>query len=288
MELITEFFYDIFRRLIPGLVAIFLWRNELAKVFAAHHGFPFKARVILDGHHDFPLVMFIASILLGAWILGFAIQRATGFFCALAGALGRQLGWAAHLKRFRDFVGFVTPRQDEWKTGSDVEREKRRQAFLGLGEKEMSRSLWVIFLSSECIHFYPVFKFDAHLPSTFCFVASLFFFGSWVLGVTVDPEINPDKQIRVPGNECEIEREPVGMGAVLQAVCLLCLLSLALGSVGLFLVGLPLIMIVWLMVIKYVCPKCKNPVASNEVRLCPACSAKLRPGKLGRREAVGL
>jgi hypothetical protein len=74
-DLISEFFYDGIRRVIPGLVVITLYyHKEVVKAFDIHHGLFF--------------VMLNAGILLAAWLVGFVIEQIMAMFSAVCWKLG--------------------------------------------------------------------------------------------------------------------------------------------------------------------------------------------------------
>lgn len=210
MELVTEFFYEIFRRIIPGLVAIALyWRHELVSFFNTRKGFSLEIGDVsfsyvpwdfLDGHHDFLVVVFIAVLLLAGWLVGFVIQTGMGLVFGIVGAMV----WEPRGRGVLRWVRNRLPRshiQNEKENTHGDDREKRRQTYLTYAEKEMSRSLWAIFLFAGTIDVHPC-SIGLHCPSKFFFLAFLAFFWSWILGVIIDADlvINNPRANRIPPN----------------------------------------------------------------------------------------
>ena len=138
-ELISEFFYEGIRRIIPGLIVIALyWHTEAERSFGAHKYFA-------SG------IVFVACVLWVAWLIGFVIGQVT----VILGTsfLPRIDRW---LDRFVKFPGVGPNRttksphvESEGKSKKVVleeNREKRRYRLLCVAEKEMSRSLIAIFV----------------------------------------------------------------------------------------------------------------------------------------------
>lgn len=76
--------------------------------------------------------------------------------------------------------------------------------------------------------------------------------------------------------EYQIEKktEMAGAGCLIQGVGVLVIIFGFWFIVPIFL-GLGLIFWGGRMAIKYICPQCKNPLAGNDVRLCPVCKCAL-------------
>ncbi len=123
-ELISEFFYEGIRRIVPGFFVIALYyHKEVVTAFDAHHAFFF--------------VMLNACILLIAWVIGFMIEQIMNIPLAfLAAVLKNEFG-----------LKYVDKQTNQsLKPDKDHEREKRRQHYLRFAEKILCRSLWPIFL----------------------------------------------------------------------------------------------------------------------------------------------
>jgi hypothetical protein len=176
-DLISEFFYDGIRRIIPGLVVIALYLHQ-------------EAANVLTVHKDFSPVAFIACILLVAWLVGFLIEQV--MFIIVCEFLWR-VGGKDVLKWFRD-KWKVGPAQHEPITDPDQFHEKRRFAALLFAEKVMSRSLSAIFCWAWVFDHWNL-GFIKHTESLsiiqwrpwYFFVGFLAFGCSWALAVIKEP-----------------------------------------------------------------------------------------------------
>jgi hypothetical protein len=191
-DLISEFFYEGIRRIIPGLVVIALYyHKEVVKVF--------------DAHHDFFFVMLNACILLIAWLIGFVIEQIMAIVCAFTWKLGSkkgpkiqehsesdekcEYGWCKNsILWIREFLQFekskLTPDNDEHK------REKRRQGYLFFAEKTMCRSLWPIFLIAYFSPPEPFSNFpNIRCDSLYGIVVFIVFLLSWFWAVINDRDL---------------------------------------------------------------------------------------------------
>jgi len=178
MELISEFFYEAFRRIIPGLVALALyWHNEAGGVHIV--------RKLIRADKDFSLVVFIVCILVAAWLVGFVFERITTVLSIwLWKLVGRNI-----LKSIRRCTQAGQIKHDE------TNDEGRRQLYMFRAEKEMSRSLWVIFFLAGIVHFHreSILGIEFYSRSIFYIGMTLAFFFCWIAGMIMDPELNTDE-----------------------------------------------------------------------------------------------
>ena len=139
-DLISEFFYEGIRRIIPGLAVIALYyHKEVVKV--------------LDAHHDISIVLFICIFTI-AWLVGLVIEEVM----SLVAEVGwRYLGLGKCFSKIRRCLRATKSepieKRPEVKPASEksievllLERkERKRTSQLCFAVREMSRSLWPIF-----------------------------------------------------------------------------------------------------------------------------------------------
>lgn len=71
-----------------------------------------------------------------------------------------------------------------------------------------------------------------------------------------------------PVSKCEF----AGVGCVVQGLALIVIWFFPIGT----LLGIGLIILGSIMSKKWICPQCKNPLASKDVKVCPACQASFQ------------
>jgi len=200
-NLISEFFYEGIRRIVPGLVVIaFYLGREPLRIFGIFQ-------------NDLPSYAIVACVLLLAWLIGIIIEQITSFvahglwtFAAILFGFFFRRGifverWASvkriwqnndkpaeenkskpPLSRIRKWLCMSNAKSCK---GSDIaeKREKRRQDLFFFAEKVMCRNLAVVFLIAI---FRPP---DCFLSYPYCyrlFGFGIFFF-CWIWAVLTDP-----------------------------------------------------------------------------------------------------
>lgn len=134
-ELVSEFFYDGIRRIIPGLLIIILyWHDEAVTVFKQHKHFSSPA--------------FAACLLLVAWLAGFVVEHLGHIPFALALRSMRKEIVKAVRKWWHGEQPLPIPSEKEAK-------DYRRYGTLIFAEKTMCRSmswifLWALISSLSC------------------------------------------------------------------------------------------------------------------------------------------
>jgi len=176
-DLISEFFYEGIRRIVPGIAVIALYfHQEVVKLFEAHH-----------------LLFFVtlnAAILLIAWLVGFMVEQIMAFFSAI----GWILGGERSLRKIRKWLQNGQSQKSESRSkpapdNDEHKRELRRQGYLYFAEKTMCRSLWPIFLVSG-IHPPESFSnFPNVVPHLIYWILASVFLASWLRAVTNDRQL---------------------------------------------------------------------------------------------------
>ena len=190
MNLVSEFFYEGIRRIVPGLIYIALfWRQEAARLFAHH-----------IGQKEYPFV-FSACILVMSWLFGFATEQILNSACVLIGRteVGKNLLSRIRIeedsppsKENKDHKIVLPPwwsRPDNPKD-PDLPKEMRRLVHLITAEKIMSRSLSAIFFWAWISHFLcretvkqPEDLLEIQFSSSEFFFGFILFFFCWLGGV---------------------------------------------------------------------------------------------------------
>lgn len=187
--LISEFFFEGIRRIIPGLVLIALcFHKEVVTIF--------------EMHHDLFLVMLNAGVLVMAWVIGFTVEQLTAIVVAIAFKICKG---ECVLRKIRGLLGIM--QQPETKSESmrpqpapeeiKHKREMRRHHYLYFAGKTMCRSLFAIFLIPY-IPYIPNFPesfsvFPNINPHSFCWMLALVFFVCWLWAVINDERLTLTK-----------------------------------------------------------------------------------------------
>lgn len=207
MQLISEFFYDGIRRIIPGvLVLVLYFRKDATMVFDA-------LTVFAKQNEHYAFIIFIALFLSAAWLVGFAVEQ-------IMFAIVSKILWSLADKykvpsSIRTKLGLNKSVDDEKKKQKDITdtealRECRRFNALLFAEKAMSRSIWGIFFFA-CLIPPENIRSQPYHGVMWSAAGFLIFFGSWLLAVLLDLDLpvceaeTDDVELRVkpPGpKEC--------------------------------------------------------------------------------------
>lgn len=208
-DLISEFFYDGIRRIIPGVVVIALY---------FHH----EVVSVLRAYHDISVVIVSVCLLMVAWVLGFVIEEIMSFVAHIFWKYGGEwCFWAVHALLFkRKKQGeaglngknsirqwFLQHKKDAKTadqnseqrlasmTDKSLKRDIRRLKCLTFAEREMSRSLFGIFLVACCVAPKPfsVFPWKDYFEYFIYLGAGVFLF-SWLWGDLKDRPLNDAKK----------------------------------------------------------------------------------------------
>ena len=157
--LASEFFYEVFRHLIPGLVILILyWHKEMAEVFLRYRNF------------ISPYVVGVFALLI-AWLIGVVFELITsehglGWLLRLVrkspvecdenspkeATVGKALSDESWLSFSVSLAlgekGRKASLPQEYKEDDDWPKEWRRQLYLAGGMMTMCRCLWMIFFIS--------------------------------------------------------------------------------------------------------------------------------------------
>lgn len=189
MDLLSEFFYEVIRRIIPGLAVVVLyWHKEALTAFNRQH----EALLI---------IVFVACVLTVAWVIGFAIEQL--MFLILSNFFWPFMGeWALPVIRKCFKVVLRQPSfGDQYYRGGgrdpSFEREERRFDALLFAEKIMSRSLWGVF-GFTCFKSVEGLSTEIWRPS-YPLYGYLVFFFCWLSTAINDYRLKVPVPITVPG-----------------------------------------------------------------------------------------
>jgi uncharacterized membrane protein len=132
MNLISEFFFEGIRRIIPGLILIILyWHKEAENVFHNHADF-------------FSPYLFSVAVIVIAWLIGFTVEMLT--YWTVAPPLKMLSRYNKRICKILDHLMNWGQNSDLQETDPILKLELRRQRYLYETEKIMSRCLFIIFL----------------------------------------------------------------------------------------------------------------------------------------------
>jgi hypothetical protein len=189
MNLISEFFYEAIRRIIPGLVIIFLYRrHEVENIFHTHQDF-------------FSPYLFGVCVLAAAWLIGILIETTTSsngpiglvikfvrYFVNSSFNIGQTRGIYQIFLSFLDSLLRPSPNSESHEHLStrvevNLARELSRINYAFGSTIIMCRCLWIIFLFSifsiYCHH--PPEKFsNLQWKPWFVWAGFIGFFLAWI------------------------------------------------------------------------------------------------------------
>jgi hypothetical protein len=183
MDLISEFFFEGIRRILPGVTVIFLyWRAEISHILDGRF---FQQNQIFSSEY-----MLLFGLLSICWVIGFVLDAFPFAVWKIPQFLFMILTkYGLRSENCRRAQAQKAADQDKGKNKS-LQRENRRLGFLADAEKRMCRAMWLIFLygvflkEPDPIGGYkwrvPFSVYDCSFNFSFCFLAFLVFFICWL------------------------------------------------------------------------------------------------------------
>jgi hypothetical protein len=180
-NLLSEFFYEGIRRIIPGLVVVILyWHTEAVTVFRTHHLYL----------HPY---LFIACILVIAWLFGFIVEAPMfGFFRFFLRCVGRNKYTKCNLTKFLCWFHML-----ENSEVSKHTQEMQRRIYFDAASKTMCRCLWLIFFFASFVH-HPETFVSLPCPHSWYCICFLVFLVAWICLSLPDEKPNKSPEPTAP------------------------------------------------------------------------------------------